>query len=591
MRDFAALRKALLSDLKVQEHMLTSDMTLAAANALWLQNSFWKKFQDEIGELADKRCLALFTESNKRCQTFQFKPESIFEEMLIGEVRSLWWDLIGNGPESNISLSEILDNGGVGPGANVGARSDSYYIKLFDSPLTGTSDRLYRYYRYATLSSPTHYSAEVTRDKRYGYRVVAGNRLSFVPKTSEISRSICTEPTLNMFFQKGIGFVLEKMLRKRFKINLSTQPELNRQLARRGSTDGSFGTIDLQSASDSISLKMLEQVLPEELLGYLKFARSPSVVYPDGTLNELYMVSSMGNGFTFPLQTLLFSTIVVSCYRMLGIQPSYGSTGPENWAVFGDDIIVRKDSYDFVVRALQLFGFVVNDNKSFNSGHFRESCGGDYFRGHNIRGVYCQSLKTSADIYSVVNRLIRWSARTGVLVSNTVALLEREVKFLPIPFQDGDSEGIKVPFPPAELKRDRRTQCIVYHALVAKVSSVRMPVSEGEDVTFRHLGRVRKVSHNPSGMLHSVVGGFVRNGRVSLRTLRNTYKIRRRQTSSWTDWGLRSDVRKHIELLVSRQVNLVQAVDKVCHLDIADDWVIVCELYHQSVVESPLSIT
>lgn len=581
MRNSAVLRKALLSDLKVQEHMLTSDMTLAAANALWLQNSFWKKFQDEIGASADDNCLKLFSESNERCSKFELIPQSVYEEMLIGEVKSLWWDLIGNGPESNLSLSDILDNGGVGPGANVGARSDNFYTKMFDSKLTGTSDRLYRYYRYAILAHPTHLSAEVERNKRYGYEIVAGNRLSYVPKTSEISRSICTEPTLNMYFQKGIGFSLEKMLRKRFKIDLSYQPILNRKLARLGSANGSFGTIDLSSASDSISLKMLRSILPEELLRYLEFARSPYVIYPDGTLHELYMVSSMGNGFTFPLQTLLFSTIVVSCYRMLGIKPEYGSRGPSNWAVFGDDIIVRKDSYDFVVRALQLFGFIVNDNKSFNSGHFRESCGGDYFRGHNIRGVYCKSLKTSADVYSVINRLIRWSARTGILLTDSIAVLKGMVKFLPIPFHDGDAEGIKVPFPPAALKRDYHTGSIVYHALVKKSSSMRMPISEDEKLTFRHFGRRRAISYNRDGILISFVGGFVRNGRVGLRVQTDSFKIRRRLTSRWTPWHIRFDMRKHIDLLISGKSVRVQADDSVDHIGLGDDWVIISDFYNQ----------
>ncbi len=587
MRNCAVLRKALLDDLQVQEHMLTSDMDLAAANALWLSKSFWKKFQDDIDEAADARCFELFKKSNERCAAFAFTPQSIQDDEVIGEVKSLWWDIIGNGPESNLHMAEILDHGGVGPGASVGARSDNFYTKLFDSTLTGTSDQLYRYYRYAILNYPTHLSAEVERDKRYGYKIVGGNRLSFVPKTAEISRSICTEPTLNMYFQKGIGTSLEKMLRNKFKIDLSYQPILNRKLAQLGSIDGSFGTIDLSSASDSISLKMLEQALPDELVRLLKFARSPSVVYPNGTLNELYMVSSMGNGFTFPLQTLLFSTIVVSCYRVLGIKPEYGRRGPANWAVFGDDIIVRKDAYDFVVRTLNLFGFSVNDDKSFNCGSFRESCGGDYFRGHNIRGVYCKSLKTSADVYSVTNRLIRWSARTGILLPKTMVVLLGMAKFLPIPFHDGDAEGIKTPFPPADLRRDPYTGSIIYHALVKKPSTIKLPCSKDENLTFRHYGRRRKVSFNPDGLLVSFIGGFVRNGRIGVRVQTDSFKVRRCLTSRWMSWGLSVDFRKKIaqltqsKYLTKNRASVREGIDVEADLlkGLADDWVIICDLY------------
>jgi hypothetical protein len=578
MRNCDKLRKALSVDLEVREHMLTSDMTIAAARSLWLRNSFWKKFQDEVGASADANCLELFKRSNRRCATVELNPQTTQDDEIIGEVRSLWYDIVGNGPESNIPMADILDNWGVGPGASVGARSENFYTKLFDSALTGTSERLYRFYRYAILSSPTHFSAEVVRDKRYGYRMVTGNRLSFVPKTSEMSRSICTEPVLNMFFQKGIGFVLERQLKKRFRIDLSHQPTLNRRLARLGSSNGSYGTIDLSSASDSMSLKILRSILPPELLGWLEFARSPNVIYPDGTEEELHMVSSMGNAFTFPLQTLLFSTIVVACYRILGISPEYGKRGPINWAVFGDDIIVRKDSYDVVVRALQMFGFLVNEDKSFNAGYFRESCGGDYFRGHDIRGVYCKSLKQSADVYSIINRLVRWSASSGIMLPNTLAVLREWVEHLPIPFHDGDAEGIKVPYPPAAFPRDRHTGSVIYKALVKRTRSMRMPVSPDERLFFRHYKGKREITYNGDGIMVALVGGFIRNGRIGLRNQTDSFKIRRRRTSSWAGWSARVDLRKQIELLVSIRTQSV--VDDSVDICLGDDWVVVTELYN-----------
>lgn len=580
MHNCADLRSALQSDLKVEEQMLTSDLTIPAANCLWLQNSFWKKFQDELGQDADSNCLKLFKRSNERCRVFELLPLTSFEDVVIGEVKSLWWDIVGNGPESNIQMSDILDNCNVGPGASIGAKSYNFYTKLFDSPLTCTSERLYRFYRYSAMANPTHLSAEKWRETRFGHLVVVGNRLSFVPKTSEISRSICTEPTLNMYLQKGIGFVLEQQLKERFKIDLSRQPNLNRRLARLGSIDGSFGTIDLSSASDSIALKMLQVILPPELLGWLELARSPNVIFPDGTKDELYMVSSMGNAFTFPLETLLFSTIVVACYRTLGIKPTYDHDGPKNWAVFGDDIIVRKDSYDFVSRALSLFGFEVNDNKSFNSGNFRESCGGDYFKGHDIRGVYCKSLQTSADVYSLINRLIRWSARTGVILTSTVAYLRRQVDFLPIPFHDGDGEGIKTPKPPIGLKVDRNTGGVKYKALTKRSASIRMPISACQRLTYRHRGHKREISYNPDGLLVAFVGGFIRNGRIGVRSDADSFKIRNRVTSRWADRRTDSKLRKRLEELAHVQYTIFDPITvEDRNIPLEDDWEIIFDLY------------
>lgn len=586
MLNLAELRSCLLADLNCDEHMLTSDMSITSANALWLQLSFWKKFQDEVGEDADSACLKLFKKSNEQCAAFVFKPQSIQDEQVIGEVKSLWHDLVGNGPESNISMSDILDNGGVGPGANIGARSYNFYTKLFDSTLTCTSDRLYRFYRYSIMANPTHLSAEKTREKRYGHRIVAGNRLSFVPKTSEISRSICTEPTLNMYLQKGIGYVLERWLKERFKIDLSSQPELNRRLAQKGSVDGSFGTIDLSSASDSISLLMLREILPEELFNWLDLARSPTVTFPGGGVSELYMVSSMGNGFTFPLETLLFSTIVLACYRVLGIKPKYDRGGPSNWAVFGDDIIVRKDAYDFVIRSLKLFGFTPNDHKSFNSGEFRESCGGDYFRGHDIRGVYCKSLKTGADIYSLINRLIRWSARTKILVTQTMSFLKRQVEFLPIPYQDGDAEGIKCPYPPIGLHRDRNG-AVKYRALTKVPMKIRMPISEDQQLFFRQRNSKREISYNADGLMVAFVGGFIRNGSVSVMTTHDRFKVRRRKTVSWSNWRAVNNVRNYIDQswlcateLTHRLSSSTAGLEGVKSLsDLESDWEVAFDLY------------
>jgi hypothetical protein len=165
------------------------------------------------------------------------------------------------------------------------------------------------------------------------------------------------------------------------------------------------------------------------------------------------------------------------------------------------------------------------------------------------------------------------------MLPSSIAVLKGMVKFLPIPFHDGDAEGIKVPYPPAELKRDHFTGCIVYHALMKKSNTIRMPISEDEKLTFRHYGRRRAISYNRDGLLISVVGGFVRNGRVSVRVQRDSFKIRRRLTSRWTDWSLSAGLRKKIDLLVTNQPIRVKADGEVSPQGSGDDWVVISELY------------
>lgn len=552
MVDLPELATNLACDLGKLDVMLTSDMSIEDANRLWLSRAFWKKFQDVLSPDCNSKALSLFLSSNERCRNYKLEPKSVFEEQLIGEVKTILDGCFFRGPEQLYDLTDLMEGCGTGPGASLGVSPPNFYSKLFDSNLSSTSETLYRLYRYAISRCPTWESAEVARQDKFGHTIVVGNRLSYAPKTSEISRPICTEPVLNMFFQKGIGSIFEQVLRRRFKIDISVQPEFNRRLAKTGSLSGAcFGTIDLSSASDSIALHLLKEILPSYVFAWLNLSRSPTVTLPGGRIEELYMVSSMGNGFTFPLETIIFASIVVACYRILGVKTNYARNHPANFAVFGDDIIVRKDCYAFVVRALELFGFIVNEDKSFNYGHFRESCGGDFFMGTDIRGVYLKSLKTSADVYSIINRLIRWSVRTKVLLPRTIAQLKKSVKYLPIPFADGDAEGIKVPFPPIEAKICPNTGAVIYSALIKSVLSFGLPgysnklVLESEtsdvvDVKGRRYPqqsnrRRRNVFYNADGIIVALVGGFIRGGRITLRESENRgrFKVRRRMTSSW----------------------------------------------------------
>jgi hypothetical protein len=380
-----------------------------------------------------------------------------------------------------------------------------------------------------------------------------------------------------MLFQKGIGAYLEKELQRKYHIDLSKQPRLNRKLARIGSADGSFGTIDLSSASDSISIELVKLLVPDVLFRWLMLARSPSTTLPDGRQVKLEMISSMGNAFTFPLMTLIFASLVTSCYRVLGIKPEYGTkqNGPQNFAVFGDDIIVLKETYNFITSCLELFGFTVNESKSFNTGSFRESCGGDYFKGHQIRGIYIKELSHESHVYSAFNRIVRWSSDSGIPLPKTAFSLYSSLspeRRLIVPYSDGDAEGFKMSsslydeFYPklrrALLQRDsiapkdrksllsegsedssRRAErqrfsngIRGYFALCAVPKSFRIPDDKADGEVVPH-GTLPGFVYNGPGLLITFLGGFIRNGRIALRTEgASRAKVRRRFSSSW-NWA------------------------------------------------------
>ena len=542
------LYQNLLKDLgPIGNGFITSDMTLSRIESLWLARSFLKKLEGKKTKDADDAALSKFLACNERCRDIDLTPKELYMDIVTGQARAKLDACFHRGPTMVPSLADFKVCE-LGSGANLGLNSTNFYTKLFDSGLSSTSESLYRFYRCLIADNPTWYEAEAARASCHGYDLRAGSKLSFVPKTTEISRTICTEPTLNMFFQRGIGNFLEDVLKQKFNIDLEFQPDINREMARLGSLDGSFGTIDLQSASDCISNRLIRSYFPVHMVNWFMRTRSPSTVLPDGTLLELEMVSSMGNGFTFPLQTLIFAVIVTSCYEVLGIKPEDGrGKAQRNFSIFGDDIIVLKETFEFVKKALSCFGFMVNEDKSFNSGEFRESCGGDYYRGLDIRGVYLRKLQDRSDVYSIINRLTRWSARSGVILDFTQCYLRMRCRFLPIPYRDGDSEGIKITSAWLTCEAyDIDTRSLVYRALRVNTVGFAFPDERLSTESKRALKKARVdlpysgFRYNGCGLTLTAVGGFARDGRIALRIARKAYHVSWCTVPYW-DWIPTSD--------------------------------------------------
>lgn len=453
MRDYARIEDHLLWDLEPwlsDRSGYLSDMPVRSAMAKALADSFYKKLCP-LGnsEIADRNALIKFKAINDRI------PSCPYDFAADSEHESLFWDYFRDNlnraigfdvGDVNYDLSFIREHMDVGPGAAQKANAESMVSKLFEGPISYcNSEHLIPLYRSALAETGLWAEAEKLRSSRFPFQKVKGGKIFFAPKNAEISRTCCTEANLNMLIQKSIGAFLEYRLAKHFGINLSVQPAFNQELARKGSIDGSFGTIDLASASDSISWQLMLRSLEDGFLkATLRMSRSESAVLPDGSEVVLNMISTMGNGFTFPLQTVIFASAVRACYQLMGLS----CRSPQHeFAVFGDDIIVRREAYVFVTKMLTKLGFEVNEGKSFNSGPFRESCGHDYFLGVNIRGVYVKSLETPQQICSCINRLVRWTAVSGIPLVRTVgylrSLLSKEFR---VPRSESDDAGVKVPF-------------------------------------------------------------------------------------------------------------------------------------------------
>lgn len=204
--------------------------------------------------------------------------------------------------------------------------------------------------------------------------VVRGNRLSFVPKDETKCRTIAIEPSINMFLQQGIGRWMVRRLRHHFGLDLRNQSR-NQFLAKVGSLNGSLATVDMSDASSRIPRELVRLLIPADWFLLLDACRSKYGLVGSDVWTRYEMFSSQGNGFTFPLETLIFYSICAAV----------GSRPP---VVYGDDMIIASKDFDTVTDLLTEVGGKVNILKSFHTGPFRESCGADWMLGHNVRPIY-----------------------------------------------------------------------------------------------------------------------------------------------------------------------------------------------------------
>jgi len=238
-----------------------------------------------------------------------------------------------------------------------------------------------------------------------------GNQVFTVPKNSETDRAACKEPCVNMALQLGVGQHIRQRLR-RYGVNLNKQC-VNQKLALYGSQTGRLATIDLKAASDSISQRFVFELVPLEWYELLNSLRSPYGLVNSYDNNEQSIVkwekhSTMGNGYTFELESLLFFAI---SRAVVDLDPRHCGRGLDHSvSVYGDDIIVPTYASSNVISTLRACGFETNLDKTFTEGPFRESCGKHYFEGIDVSPFYIRKAIDSVNrVVWLLNTLRKWS--------------------------------------------------------------------------------------------------------------------------------------------------------------------------------------
>jgi hypothetical protein len=295
-------------------------------------------------------------------------------------------ELVGDG-SPRIIKHEVLVPADIGEGVEY---PPSWWVETTESEMLCHLRRVNPCVEIRVLSHTVETLGVATVELHHG-------KLNFVPKTAKTHRAIVVEPTLNGFVQLGIGDIIATRLRG-VGVDIRDQTR-NQRLAREGSLSGALATLDLSSASDTIAVELVKDLLPMDWFNLLWSART-SKVECEGVVVRMQKFSSMGNGFTFPLETLIFYAMACAVAEEFDLPSSSVS-------VYGDDIIVPTVMFRDLCETLVCFGFTPNASKSFADGPFRESCGADYLSGVAIRPFYVKGPLAGFDVFRLHNQFVR----------------------------------------------------------------------------------------------------------------------------------------------------------------------------------------
>ncbi|DAD52752.1 TPA_asm: RNA-directed RNA polymerase, partial [ssRNA phage SRR7976325_15] len=332
----------------------------------------------------------------------------------------------------DFDIDAVLDNASWGPGATLCVKSkDASWTQKFDVDKDITIDASRLFLPVMREAYPLWDLAEP--------RIVAGNKVVTVPKNAKTDRTIAIEPGLNVWIQLGIGRLIRSRLRSAgFDLNSDFK---NQSFAYSGSINNDVATIDFSSASDTISRRLVEEILPPRWYTCLNAARSHFYNlngFP--ILSEKF--STMGNGFTFELESLIFVSLALATCEFLGLDL-------DKVSVFGDDLVLPSEAVPQLRQLCDHLGFKINSDKSFSDGPFRESCGSYFFQGVDVKPLFLKKgLYNAKDLYRFANSVRSLAHRRNARIGCDLRFLRlwnRTVHCLPIrlrmfgPATHGDS--------------------------------------------------------------------------------------------------------------------------------------------------------
>jgi hypothetical protein len=439
--------------------LATASRLLPRSTAGWVKlrqvEAFWKKCRDfSSATRCTENCLKSFLQSEEECRianqrldAFASDPSSVDPEIstwvrrmersidrLLGDFRPFLDDLprllrVTAGATLGRSRKRAL------PFLKVSGR-----LTIPSSRARNYWDAIHAYWHGDGFHGPQ--ALEAVREECKGkhiqsfipcasYKVESCNRISLVEKNWSTYRTTAAESEGAMPFQLAFDQYGKERLRN-VGVDLKHGQKHNAAAALRASADWDVvdtdATIDMERASDCTAFNAVALLFPYKWFEFLNTFRSKRYTgqFGDGQYEKF---SSMGNGSTFVIETIIFWAAAVA-------------VGANQPLIYGDDVIIPSHCVADFERLVNFLGFTMNREKSFTEGPFRESCGGDYFAGVRVTPFYFRRQPSSKREWAhLVNGLLSLSYPCSQMEALATSLLvEQQLRV--VPYNSDDSSGV-----------------------------------------------------------------------------------------------------------------------------------------------------
>lgn len=448
----AALRAGNIAAIRDCSPTLTGSETVAEFKATYQIQSIFKRHRFLVDTYSDEelsqKAISAFEDTQRRIRETSLEEVDTFTTSVLATARTYITQVLGKyDDEEHRRLCRFGRRASVGIPSRLACEAARWEL-----PLTGSQQQISWFDSEMSQDAwvQDYWNKQKESDPQgTTYQEIDTLMLTLVPKTFKSLRAIMPNSTIGSYMSFGLGEMIRKRLRRK-GFDIKSLQQRHRILAQRGSIHGMYVTADLSSASDSISVALVRRLFPPDWLEILEQSRIGKVLLPNGSIVESETFCTMGIGYTFPLQTLVFLALLKAIEATM-----YHRWNCKMISVYGDDMIYSSKLHQNVISVFGQLGFVLNVEKTFSSGSFRESCGGDYYRGVDVRpfqprnGSAFVGAKTyEAVLYKILNGLLRrWSeyeiGRTLSLLTSKIEAVVQKVKLVPGDYPD--DSGVKCP--------------------------------------------------------------------------------------------------------------------------------------------------